>query len=632
MTITGYDGTEIRGSLRWWRAPEDELAEAVFRAAYAVDDATLARQQRVVDAYTLYGDTSDWPQGGSVYPSDVGQLSKNVIAGTVDTFVAELCQGQPRAMFSTAGGTWGDGYRARRLTLAHDAWIDWADVRALSPMIVRDGAIAGLGAALVRPDEDRGETTIERIFPLHLLVDDVSAIDIEPRAIYLRRVLDKHHLAELYPEQSEQIVAQAGAPPAYTWAFALTADAVEVLEAWHLETRPTEDDDETDGRHVVCCRGVVLLDEPWRRGFPIATFRPLPPVRGWWGESMVWRAAPEQLELNKLAARIQEAMHYMSVPRAFVQPGAMQRAHMSNDIGIIIETTSPPTFMTPPAMNPDVYARESALEDGCYRRFGISQMSATSEKPAGLTSGKALRTHREAQSRRFAVPLRAYERWHVQVAHLWAASEQDIAETTTSHAVLYEQYGALQRIPWSQIRLGTDRARIRVQSASGLPTEPAARIEVLQEMVADGVMGVEDFYASLDMPDFEGRRDELVAPAERIREQLDRMLETGEYRAPEPYMDLARGLGIAARMVQRAELAGAPEEHCEAVRQWMSDAQALIERAAPPAPPGMPPGLPPGMPPEAMGQPGAPIPQLPAEMIPAPPEGMPPEVVPPTGV
>lgn len=619
-TITGYDGSEVRGSLRWWRASYEDVAESVFRAAYAVDDATLARQQRIVDCYTLYGATDDWPTQGEVYNGSVGQMSKNIVAGAVDTFVAELCQGQPRAMFTTAGGTWGDGYRARRLTLAHDAWVDEADLRASAPSLVRDGAIAGLGVAIVRADYEQRTTTLERIFPLHLLVDDISAVDVEPRSLYLRRVLDRHHLAELYPDKAEQVMATAAPPQAYTWAFTTGADAVEVIEGWHLATRPTEEGDETDGRHVICCRGVVLLDEEWRRGFPFACFRPLPPCRGWWGDSMVWRAAPEQLELNKLAQRIQEAQHLMSVPRVFMAPGSMHRAHMNNDIGVIIEATSPPTFLTPPAMGPDVYQREAVLESGCYRRFGISEMSATSEKPAGLNSGKALRAFREAQSRRFAVPLRAYERMHVDIAHLWAQAEQDLAEVEPGHAVLYEQYGALQRIPWSQVKLEGDRARIRIQSASGLPTEPAARIEVMQEMVADGVMSLEDFYANLDMPDFEGRRDELVAPAERIREQLDRMLETGDYVAPEPYMDLQRGLGIAARMAQRAELAGAPDEHVGCVRQWMSDAKALIDAAAPPpdaAPPMLPPG-PPGMPaspggppmigePSAMPPPGVPL-------------------------
>jgi hypothetical protein len=599
--LTDARGAPVAADDRWWRAETNDLAEAVFAAAYRVDDATLARQQRVLEAYCLYGDTSDWPHGGS-YQSSPYEMAKNVLAGVVDTFVAELCQSTPRAMFVTVGASWAEQYKARRLTSCSDAWADDERIREVGPLVLRDSAIGGLGIARIWPDHHRARARLERVFPLHLLVDDVSCIDVAPRAIYQRRVVERDYLAQCYPDAADAIERADAPREAYTWAFARRASSVEVIEAWHLPSTPDAD----DGRHVMAVRSGVLLDEPWEREqYPFAFLRAVPPSRGFWGESLLMRAAPEQLELNKLALRIQDAMHLMSVPRIFVAPGSINKAHMNTDIGVIVETTSPPVSVTMPAMNGEVYQREQTLEAGIYKRFGISALSAASEKPAGLSSGKALRTYREMQSRRFIVALRAYERWHCDVAREWVAAMRALAEETPGIEALYDQQGAVERLAWRSIDIDADRLRLRVMSASALPTEPAARIEMLQEMLSEGTISIEQFYSLADVPDFEAIRDEMIAPTELLRQRFDRMLETGEYTAPEPYEDLAAGVRLAVRMVQRAELRNAPEDRCELLRRWMLAAQHWLSQATIAIGPGPSPAGPapptPGTPPMPQG-------------------------------
>ena len=75
--------------------------------------------------------------------------------------------------------------------------------------------------------------------------------------------------------------------------------------------------------------------------------RSLRDPEGFWGEMAVQRAAPAQLELNKLLARLQDSMHLHAVIRAFVQPGSLQTNHLQNDVGQIVEVSGPPPVFAP---------------------------------------------------------------------------------------------------------------------------------------------------------------------------------------------------------------------------------------------------------------------------------------------
>ena len=92
-------------------------------------------------------------------------------------------------------------------------------------------------------------------------------------------------------------------------------------------------------------------------------------------------------------------------------------------------------------------------------------------------------------------------------------------------------------------------------------------------------------------------------------------------------MDLVRGQKLAALMVQEAEVQGAEEERLALLRQWISDANALLMRAqqemsdaaaaaAPPPPIAGPEMLPPGAPPLPGGLPMGPDMGMPPDMPP----------------
>ena len=224
-----------------------------------------------------------------------------------------------------------------------------------------------------------------------------------------------------------------------------------------------------------------------------------------------------------------------------------------------------------------MYNHIDRLENWIYKEMGISQLSASSLKPAGLNSGRALRVYNDTQSRRFINLERSFEKMNCELAEQMVILERQISEENPEHEVVYDSRGIKEVIPFREIDLDSSVMQVRVFPTSALPTTPAAKLQALEEMVTSGMIDNETFLRMADVPDLDAVRDTVVAPQELLEKRFDSMLETGKYTMPEPYMDLARGVKMCVLYVQKAEVKGAPESRLELLRQWIGDAKSMMD-------------------------------------------------------
>jgi len=580
---------------RWWKKNKEDLVEAIFAEVFRIDRNTIDRQQLVLEAAALYGELGPWPQYYGItrlLPSS-RRISHNVIANAVDTLVSEVTQSVPRPMAVTIGGSFDERQRAKKNNRYFEAKFDECYVHNLARQAVRDSILSGLG--YLRPyrenpaEPENDSVKIERIHPALILLDDRNCIDVKPRQIYIRRFIDRSYLMEIFPKKKQEI--ENAAPPTHRFFFSFDteADVVEVVEAYSLASVSGRN----DGRHVgaINTDDGILWDVPYpRTRFPGAFITPVSPQTGFWADPLVRRAAPAQYELNKLLRRVQESMHLHAVPRVFIQrQSGVIESHMQNDIGIIVQYDGniPPIFLTPASMSSDVYNHILQLEMWIYKELGVSEFSATSRKPPGIESGAALRSLSDVQSRRFINLQRAFEQLVVDLAEEIIYLEDQIAEDYPEHEVVVGGKRGSSSTKWKDISLSMDKMRVRVFPASSLPTQPAGKLQALEDMVRNQVITPEIFFQLADMPDFEGIRDLQMAPRELLEEQFENMLAGGEFLPPEPYMDLTMGRQLAAIMLQRAELDGATDENLDKLRDWIESSLDLERRIAMTA---MPPG------------------------------------------
>ena len=601
-----------------------EIYSKVFEDVDRIETRDSSRIEMIMDACGVYGDASAF-QGlyGITQSNLTDELSHNLVAPACDTLGAEVTQSNIRPMAVTVGGDRGDRQNARHMTRYFDAKWDEQDLEYLLWQAVMDCIITGVGVARIyrtNPEDPANDSVaVERIFPGNLIMDDRWCVDTMPREFYVRRFIDRAHLASLYPDKKDQIWSVQNRERIY---YDTTPDDdhyVEVIEAIHLASAKGS----TDGRKCLCIRNAVLSSEEhssYKRPPGLVIFRGIPSRMGYWGESIAMRAAPTQLELNKQLLRMQMGHHLISTPKVFVnrQSGIVE-THLTNDIGDVIEYDGePPIFYNPSAFSAEFYRYVERLEERVFKVLGISEMSAVSKKPPGLDSGAALRTYSDYQTRKWVNFVRAFERFCEDIARELVMAEKRIADDYPSHAVQVSSKNKVYSlVKWSKVNLDPERFHCRIFSASALPNTPAGRLQALEEMVKTGVIDQRTFIQLADVPDLESVRDLIVAGDELLEQGFDKMLdgEEGFYMTPEPGMDLAKGRVVASQMAWKERLQEYDnEENIQKLYDWIDHsykvekqieeqamaAQAMQQQAL--APTGMVQGQPPqpGMPPGIM--------------------------------
>ncbi len=557
-----------------------ELTTAVIEACDAADMATTLRQQQILDGLALYGTTADPGISGIARVLGLDeQGGVNVIASAVDTLVSEVTQNDTQPMVCTAGANPDEQARAKRLDKHIELLFDEHDVQSLMHSAARDAALAGLGCS--RAYREGNAVAFERIHPLSIICDDRTCVDVLPRELFLRRAVSRRHMMALWPKY-EDAIEHAPPPREHYW-YSLDddADVVRVIEAWRL---PSSRDAE-DGRHVVCIPDVppLVAHEYTRHRFPLPFVRAIDPLRGIWGEAPVQRAAPAQEELTELLVRLSEGLDLMAVPRVFLAAGSTCTAHLTNQVGTIVRYQgAPPIFLSPPVFPAELYAQIDRLKQWIYELMGVSQLSATSQKPVGLDSEPAQRTYHEFQTRRFVNFERSLERAACLLAEDAIEIEREIAEDIGEYRVYWKGEDEISAADWRELDIDRDKLRVRVMPASALPRSPAGRMKALQDLAADGLVDRTTFYRHAPIAELQTVRDELCAPEDLIRKCLDRILETGDYKknAPDLTMDLARAVRLCQLRIQKAELQELPQERVDLLRRWLDDCQQMQEEIA----------------------------------------------------
>ena len=331
------------------------------------------------------------------------------------------------------------------------------------------------------------------------------------------------------------------------------------------------------------------------------------------------------MEINKLALRIQQSMHLLSVPWLFVQHGSrVVESRLRNVPGTIINYVGqPPTAYNPTAMHPEVYSHMERLFGKAYEIAGISELSATGKKPPGLESGAALRTYHDIETERFISVGQRFERAFMDSAEWFFDLAREIVKESGTFPVRGVKSNALQEVDFKDVEMAQNDYILQAYPVSLLPSTPAGRLQAVTELIQNGVINQrEHIVRLLDFPDLESVTSLYDVLERDVEWRIQEIIENGIYHAPEPVMDLA----FAKERMTMAYLEAQQDEldldkinlmiqfieECDALTQPQEGAPPA-EGAAPPIPGGAEPG---GLPMPEAGPPGAP----PMPEMAAPPE------------
>lgn len=568
---------------RWWKKSTDELYKDVFQLVKHLDDSQSYRQDQNIDHMRLYGDYEVFNlKNYNAFRAEPtyninNRITLNIIKSMIDTVVSKITKNRPKPTFLTEGGDWSMQRKAKKLTQFVEGQFQAANFYQKSALAFLDACIFGTGALKIFAEGS--EIKVERIFIDEIKVDDGESIYGEPRQMHQCKLVHKDVLKAAFPDQEGVIDMIGKTPVEYSQNYQKPdSQMVKVIESWHLPSSK----DANDGKHTITVENHTLFEEEWKKDyFPFVFFRWGTRPLGFWGQGLAEQLSGLQYEINKILRTIQVSMHLVSIPKVYVEANSkIVSAHLNNKIGGIVKYIgTPPTNGALANIPPELFAHLDRLYQRAYEIAGISALSATSAKPAGLNSGKALREYNDLETERFMSVAMRYEQAFLDAAKIMVDQARDIYAIDSDYAVKVSQDSFLKTIKWKEVNLDQDKYVMRVFPTSFLSSTPAGRLQDVQELMQAGFIGKEDGMKLLDFPDLREYYNFNNAGIEDIERQMEKMIDDGEYQTPEPYQNLELGIVKMQQAYLRYRSEGAPDEKLELFRRWIEDARALIKKA-----------------------------------------------------
>lgn len=568
----------------WWKGSKSERAANVTATVKFISEYDSKRQTQYQISNRLYGNSNLMGLNGisyskvqSVQGASKDRLTYNVCQSTVDTITAKMAKNKPKPMFLTSGGDYKLQRKAKKLEKFIDGIFYENEIHKLGPIIFRDGCVSGDGIVLVFARN--GRVVYERVIASELYVDWVDGFYDSPRQMHRVKNIDRQVLIEAFPDKKSLIEIAASASAEIIGIVQNVSDQVMVFESWHLPSGP----DANDGLHTINIAEGNLFEEPWKKTyFPFAKFQWCKRMYGYWGQGLIEQIQAIQLEINKLLWVIQRSMHLAGSFKVMIENGSkIVKEHINNDIGAIVSYTGvKPEYVVPQIVPMELYTHLQTLKNSAYEQAGISQLSAAAQKPAGLNSGKALREYNDIESDRFMTIGQAYEAFHLELARLSVDVAKEIYEEDKTFKVKVPGTKFIKTIDWKDVDLTDDEYVLKMFPVSSLPNEPAGRLQTIQEYIQAGFINPRTGRKLLDFPDLEQVEELANSAEEYLNEVLEKIIDEGEFTAPEPYDDLGLGRELALQYYSQGKCNGLEEEKLDMLRQFMDQLDVLEQKTA----------------------------------------------------
>jgi hypothetical protein len=588
----------------WWEQAQGKKHDTLFGIAKFLSQNQSYRREMNLRHLRLYGNVNTLGMSAYNYAtssaSNVDKLTYNLIQSVVDTLTNKIAKSQPKPTFLTSDGNYKQKRKAKKLSRFSLGQFHATKLYEKAPEIFRHASIFGTGAAKVY--RIGAEIKVELTFIEELLTDDAESIHGSPMNLYQAKSISREVLARQFPEFATEI-KNAPKSDGSTVQAPNMSDMITVTEAWHLATLD-EEGKPHGGRHSIVIEGATLIDEEYMRDyFPFLIYRLNKPILGFFGQGSAERLTGIQIEINKLLRTIQMSFHLCGIPQYWFKTGGNAvKSKVSNEVGSTHTANEIPQLLTPAPINPIFLTHFQSLIQRGMEQEGVSQLSAQSQKPAGLDSGKALREFNDIESDRFNLLSKSYECMFMEAATQFLDLGKEIAAEMKAkgqdYKVKVHDRKFMESISWSEVDMSEDEYVMQIFPTSLLSTTPSGRLNDVKDLMQIGQISPEQGLDLLDFPDLDRYTSLKNAALDDIERTIEKCVD-GEYQAPEPFQNLTLGLSMMQSAYLKYKDDGLEEENLELMRRWMEEAKNQVSPPQPAMPQGA--GIP-GAQPQAVPQ------------------------------
>lgn len=583
----------------WWKAEGQEAASLLFSEIKTItsqDSQRLHMLNRYIKLYTGRDNVTVQTQNLISRLKMIPDVNKvvedslryNVVQSAINTLHSKICKRKEKVRLLTSGGSWQQQRLAQRADrMLYGAFMQ-ARVHEVNMMQTLDSYWSGSGFSQVghRLRGGKIELCLHRIHPAEIIVDYEDSEDGSPQTLRRIRSVPVEALLNRYPDKKSQIELLTVTTHFQATTYDRLSRRVLVCEAWHLPQ-----DDGTGGRHVLAIENAILEEEPYEEfSFPIIKQDYLWAPIGYYGIGVAELLAGHQRELDQLLAYRQGCLKRGANPRTYVDRASLvAKEQINNDINPIVEYSgTPPQQEVAPPYADQLFRDIEDIYQKAFREVGVSELAATSQKPAGLNSGRALREFSDIESERFQTAGQNRQIAHqdigramireIKLINKIAKSNKDYRKAQRK-IMAYDREFGLESFDYEELEEIGDEFMIQNHNTSMFPQKPEGQLEFAQELAQAGLISQNDALELLDFPDTSAVLTRQLASNQFPRKTIELMLDTEVFVSPDPYEDHARNFQIAQMYYNMGKLADYEETKLDLLRRYMDANDRFIKLA-----------------------------------------------------
>ena len=427
---------------------------------------------------TLYISESEvvgFYQRGTFSTSDdtTSAIQENIIASCIETLCSKIASQKVRPFFNTVNGTFKEMQIAKQAQIFFDMLYEENNVNEIITDAFRNACVFDKGIVKISDDG------ITNRLPWNVFFD--------PREVTYNQIT---YVAEKLPKTPGRILELKYGIKANRNLDYTVYEYYDVME--HIKAVYVQE------------LNKVVTHEYKPNIIPYLEIHYTNPVKGDTSQSVVDQLYGIQTQIDELLAVMKDSIAVNPGMTLLVPRSSNIKTNMlSNRTGQIIQydpipgqTTSPVTYATNDIISPQFVQLLDKLKNDAYEIVGISQLSATSQKPSGLNSGVALNTMEDIESSRFETQLNSVVRLYVDVAKACLdifPPEIDILPDDLNRA----------NIKWADIVEARNNMKIQFSAAESLSKDPSEKLKQLVALSQAGVSPHSHIATLMELPDLQ---------------------------------------------------------------------------------------------------------------------------------
>ena len=400
-------------------------------------------------------------------------IQENVIASCIETLCSKIASQKVRPFFNTVNGTFKEMQIAKQAQIFFDMLYEENNVNEIITDAFRNACVFDKGIVKISDDG------ITNRLPWNVFFD--------PREVTYNQIT---YVAEKLPKTPGRILELK---------YGIKADR-------NLDYTVYEYYDVIEHIKAVYVQELnkVVTHEYKPNIIPYLEIHYTNPIKGDTSQSVVDQLYGIQTQIDELLAVMKDSIAVNPGMTLLVPRSSNIKTNMlSNRTGQIIQydpipgqTTSPVTYATNDIISPQFVQLLDKLKNDAYEIVGISQLSATSQKPSGLNSGVALNTMEDIESSRFETQLNSVVRLYVDVAKACLdifPPDIDILPDDLNRA----------NIKWADIVEARNNMKIQFSAAESLSKDPSEKLKQLVALSQAGVIPQSHIATLMELPDLQ---------------------------------------------------------------------------------------------------------------------------------